>query len=47
MKGQFIIDRDGIIRWTNIECGREGLSGLGKFPSPDDLMVAARTVTES
>ena len=44
MKGQFIIDRDGIIRWTNIECGQEGLSGLGKFPSADELMAAARVV---
>jgi peroxiredoxin len=44
MKGQFIIDRDGVIRWTNIECGREGLSGLGKFPTPDELMAAARLV---
>jgi hypothetical protein len=46
MKGQFIIDRGGVVRWTNIECGKEGLSGLGKFPSHDELMAAARGVTE-
>lgn len=45
MKGQFLIDRDGIIRWANIECGREGLSGLGKFPTQEELLTAARTVT--
>lgn len=42
MKGQFLIDRSGIVRWSNIECGREGLSGLGKFPTPDELMTAAK-----
>jgi peroxiredoxin len=43
MKGQFLIDRDGIVRWANIEC-QEGLSGLGKFPSHEELITAARSV---
>ena len=43
LKGQFLIGRDGVIRWANIECsGKEGFSGLGKFPSQDDLLTAAR-----
>jgi peroxiredoxin len=46
MKGQFLIDRDGIVRWFNIECGREGLAGLGKFPTHDELLTAARLVSE-
>ena len=46
MKGQFIIDSGGVVRWTNIECGKEGLSGLGKFPSHEELMAAARVVTK-
>lgn len=46
MKGQFLIDRDGVVRWANIEC-KEGLSGLGKFPTHDELVAAARTVTET
>jgi peroxiredoxin len=45
MKGQFLIDRDGVIRWANIECGREGLTGLGKFPTPAELLEAARSVS--
>ena len=45
MKGQFLIDRDGVVRWSNIECGKEGLSGFGKFPTHDELMTAARIVT--
>jgi peroxiredoxin len=45
MKGQFLIDRTGIVRWANIECGKEGLAGIGKFPTHDELMTAARSVT--
>jgi peroxiredoxin len=45
MKGQFLIDRDGIVRWANIECGgKEGLAGVGKFPSQEDLVRAASIV---
>ena len=43
-KGQFLIDRDGIVRWTNIEGAAEGVSGLGKFPSAAELIEAARVV---
>lgn len=42
--GQFLIDRKGVIRWANIECANEGLSGLGKFPADDVLLTAARLV---
>jgi hypothetical protein len=45
LKGQFLIDRDGLVRWAHIECGEEGLSGLGKSPSPDELIRAANLVT--
>ena len=44
MKGQFLIDRDGVVRWANIECGKEGLSGVGKFPTHDELVSAASIV---
>jgi peroxiredoxin len=44
MKGQFLVDRDGIVRWAHIECGTEGLAGIGKFPSDDELLAAARTI---
>ena len=44
LKGQFLIDRDGIVRWANIECGTEGLAGVGKFPSNDEILTAARTL---
>jgi peroxiredoxin len=44
MKGQFLIDRDGVVRWANIECAKEGLSGVGKFPSHQELVEAASVV---
>jgi hypothetical protein len=42
LKGQFLIDRDGIVRWANIECASEGLPGLGKFPPEESILGAAR-----
>jgi peroxiredoxin len=47
LKGQFLIDRDGVVRWAHIECGTEGLAGIGKFPSQDDLLGAAASVVGS
>jgi len=44
LKGQFLIDRDGLVRWAHIECGEEGLSGLGKSLSHDELIGAAKLV---
>jgi peroxiredoxin len=43
-KGQFLIDRDGIVRWANIECASEGMAGIGKFPSGDEILGAARSL---
>lgn len=45
LKGQFLLDRDSIVRWVNIECGKEGLEGLGKFPSHEDFMAAAQSLS--
>ena len=44
LKGQFLIDRDGLVRWAHIECGEEGLSGLGRSLSHDELIGAAKLV---
>lgn len=41
LKGQFLLDRDGIVRWANIECATEGLAGFGKFPTDEELLGAA------
>jgi peroxiredoxin len=44
LKGQFLIDRDSIVRWANIE-GAEGLTGIGKFPSRNEILTAARALS--
>lgn len=41
VRGQFLLDRDGVVRWANVECAREGLAGVGKFPTEDELLEAA------
>jgi peroxiredoxin len=43
LKGQFLIDRNGIVRWANVEAS-EGPAGVGKFPSPEEVMAAARAL---
>jgi hypothetical protein len=42
MIGQFLIDREGIVRWANIEGDRDGLAGLEKFPTDEEFLDAAR-----
>ncbi len=44
LKGQFLIDRDGIVRWRNIECAKEGLAGVGKFPMDGEILAAIRAL---
>jgi peroxiredoxin len=40
--GQFLVDRDGIVRWSNIEGEAEGPAGLEKFPTDEEFLEAAR-----
>jgi peroxiredoxin len=40
--GQFLVDREGIVRWANIEGAAEGLGGLEKFPTDEELLAAAQ-----
>jgi peroxiredoxin len=42
LKGQFLIDREGIVRWANVECAGEGIAGIGKFPTAEEVIAAAR-----
>jgi hypothetical protein len=44
LKGLFLIDRDGTVRWANVECATEGVAGLGKFPSDEEILAAAHTL---
>jgi peroxiredoxin len=43
LKAHYLIDRDGIVRWANIECA-EGPAGLGKLPSVDEILTVARAL---
>jgi peroxiredoxin len=44
LKALFMIDRDGIVRWADIECQADGLAGIGKVPSDATILEAARGV---
>ena len=39
--GHFLIDRDGIVRWSTVEA-EAGIAGLARFPSPAEILAAAR-----
>ena len=42
--GQFLLDRDGVARWADIECARGGTAGLDKFPTEEEVLAAARAL---
>ena len=42
--GQFLVDRHGIVRWANIECAQDGLAGIDRFPTDQELLAAARAL---
>jgi hypothetical protein len=42
--GQFLVDRHGIVR-ANIECAQDGLAGIDKFPTDEELLAVARTLS--
>jgi peroxiredoxin len=44
-KGQFLIDRDGIVRWANVESANAPVTEIGKFPSDEELLAAAQRLT--
>lgn len=43
LAGHFLIDRDGIVRWASVEA-TGGLNELGTFPTPTELLAAARSL---
>jgi len=38
------MDRERIVRWTNIECAWDGLAGVDRMPSDEELLAAARAL---
>jgi hypothetical protein len=43
MTGHFLIDRDGLVRWLQIEAD-ENIGDLCKFPSDEEILDAARAL---
>jgi peroxiredoxin len=43
LAGHFLIDRGGIIRWARVEA-QQGLGDIGKFPTPAEILSAARSL---
>jgi peroxiredoxin len=43
LKGQFLIDRSGVVRWSSVE-GAEGIAAIGKFPPIDEILAAAQSL---
>jgi peroxiredoxin len=43
--GEFLIDRGGIVRWVYVEYATGDLAGIGKFPTDEGILAAARTLT--
>lgn len=43
--GHFLVDRTGVVRWSDIECARDGIAGLYRFPTAEQIMAAARALT--
>jgi len=41
LAGHFLIDRDGIVRWRQVEAA-ERVEDLSKFPSDEEILTAAR-----
>lgn len=39
--GVFLIDRSGVVRWSNLEGAVDGLAGLGRFPTEGEILRAA------
>jgi peroxiredoxin len=42
--GQFLVDREGVVRWSSLEATGTDLSGLGQFPSDEELLAATRAL---
>ncbi len=42
--GQFLLDRDGVARWVDIECAKDGVAGIDKFPTDEEIVAAARAL---
>ncbi len=43
LDGRFMIDRDGVLRWIDLEAP-DGISGFGELPNQEQILAAARAM---
>jgi hypothetical protein len=41
---RYLIDREGIVRWIDIEGAGQGMAGIGKLATDDELFAAVRAL---
>ena len=44
LMARFLIDREGIVRWVDIEGRGQGMAGIGKLATDDELFAAVRAL---
>jgi hypothetical protein len=44
--GQFLVDRDGVIRWSAVQQVTDHPAGLGNYPDEAELLAAAQGLRE-
>jgi peroxiredoxin len=42
---QFLVDRDGLVRWTRVQAVAQPPAGLGNYPSEAELLAAAQALS--
>ena len=42
--GQFLVDREGIVRWTRVQNMADPPAGLGNYPSDDEFLAAVQAL---
>jgi AhpC/TSA family len=45
--GQFLVDWDGVVRWTKVQRATRPPAGLGNYPSEEELVVAALALSRA
>jgi peroxiredoxin len=47
LMARFLIDRDGLVRWVDIEGAGQGMAGIGTLATDDELFAAVRGLSHS
>jgi hypothetical protein len=47
LMARFLIDRDGLVQWVDIEGAGQGMAGIGQLASDDELFAAVRALART